>query len=335
MDNVCHTLVGLAASRAGLNTKTRLATATLAISANLPDIDVLAFASGIPAVALRRGWTHGILAQLLLPVACAAVMYAIGRRKGRPMASPVAAHFGWLLALSYIGVLTHVFLDYLNTYGVRLLIPISHEWFYGDSVFIIDPWLWVFLGLGALFAGVRRRWPARVGLTLATIYIGGMLMSARAARTIVEDRWIETFGAPPMKLMVGPVPFNPLRKSIIVDTGDRYMRGAFGWYPRDIKFDPASIPKNDRSPWVAAARQQEPDFDAILVWSRFPYWLIAQEGERVHVSLRDARFPEGQRGFGASTTISTRSQLPIPNSKLQTPNSKLIVADANLHPRLP
>jgi inner membrane protein len=306
MDNICHTLVGVAASRAGLNTKTQLATATLAISANLPDIDVLAFVSGIPAVALRRGWTHGVLAQLLLPVAFAAVMYAIGRRKRQLNPAAAAAHFGWLLALSYFGVLTHVFFDYLNTYGVRLLIPLSDEWFYGDSVFIIDPWLWLFLGLGAFLAGVRRRWPARMGLTLATIYIGVMLASARAARTIVEDRWIETFGAPPMKLMVGPAPFNPLRKTIIVDTGDRYMRGGFGWYPRDIRFDPVSIPKNDRSPWVAAARQEEPDFDAILVWSRFPYWLVAEEGGRVHVSLRDARFPEGQRGFGKSTTITKR-----------------------------
>ena len=306
MDNVCHTLAGVAASRAGLSTRTRFATATLAISANLPDIDVLAFASGIPAVALRRGWTHGVLAQLLLPIAFAALMHSIARRKDRSTPGPVTAHFGWLLALSYFGVLTHVFLDYLNTYGVRLLIPLSYEWFYGDAVFIIDPWLWLSLGLGAFLASVRRRWPARVGLTFATIYIAGMLVSARAARTIVEDRWIEAFGAPPMKLMVGPVPFNPLRKAIIVDTGDRYMRGTFGWYPRDIRFDPSSIPKNDASPWVVAARQQEPDFDAILVWSRFPYWRITEEGDRVFVSLRDVRFPEGQRGFGASTTLPKR-----------------------------
>ena len=80
MDNVCHTLVGIAAARAGLNTKTALATATLAIASNLPDIDVLAFATGIPSVALRRGWTHGVLAQALLPLAFAGVMWMVATR---------------------------------------------------------------------------------------------------------------------------------------------------------------------------------------------------------------------------------------------------------------
>ena len=297
MDNICHTLVGLAASRAGLKTTTALATTTLAISANLPDIDVLAFATSVPAVAIRRGMTHGVIAQAVLPLGFAAMMYAIGRRRNQ------AVNFTWLLALSYIGVFSHVFLDYLNTYGVRLLMPFSNTWFYGDAVFIIDPWLWLILGLGTFATRPARRWPARAGLTLATIYIAVMLVSARAARTIVEDRWIDTMGSPPANLMVGPMPLNPLRKSIIVDTGDTYMRGEFAWYPRNIRFDPQQLPKNHRSPLIDRARAQEPDFDAVLRWARFPYWRFTEEGNTIHVNLWDARFPQGQRGFGASTTL--------------------------------
>src|SRR5215210_548245 len=101
MDNVCHTLVGLAAARAGLGTRTGLATATLAISANLPDIDVLVFATSIPSVAFRRGWTHGPIAQLLLPLACAGAIWWFARRRYVP------ASFRWLLALSFIGIYTH------------------------------------------------------------------------------------------------------------------------------------------------------------------------------------------------------------------------------------
>ncbi len=300
MDNICHTLVGVAAARAGLNATTRLATATLAISANIPDIDVLAFATGIPPVALRRGWTHGVVAQLALPILLAFVMHAWSRRKGPP------AHLPWLMALSYIGVFSHVFLDYLNTYGVRLLMPVSPEWFYGDAVFIIDPWLWLALGAGAFFARRGQRGPARAGLAVATLYIAAMLVSARAARAIVEDRWIETMGSPPVKLMVGPVPVNPFRKTIILDVGDAYLRGTFAWYPRDIRFDPARVPKNDRSPLIGRARQQEPDFDAILVWSRFPYWRIAADADGARISLNDLRFPERQSTFGATTTLRSR-----------------------------
>ena len=302
MDNICHTLVGVAAARAGLNTKTRFATVTLAVTANLPDIDVLAFASDIPFVALRRGWTHGVLAQVLLPVGFAALMYAFGSRRRQKGSTP-SISFGWLVVLSYIGVLTHVFLDYLNTYGVRLLMPFSGKWFYGDAVFIVDVWLWLALGLGAVFARASRRWPARLGLGVATVYVIAMLLSARAARGIVEDRWVETFGSPPLGLMVGPVPLDPLRKNIIVDAADRYIRGTFRWYPRSIRFDPAEIPKNNQSPWIPRARAHEPDFDAILVWSRFPYWHIVEGRDGIRVSLRDARFPEGQRGFGATVTV--------------------------------
>src|SRR6188508_3837495 len=69
MDNLCHTLVGAALGEAGLKRRTRFGSATLMIASNLPDIDVLVFATGTPAVAFRRGWTHGVLAQALLPLA--------------------------------------------------------------------------------------------------------------------------------------------------------------------------------------------------------------------------------------------------------------------------
>ena len=68
MDNVCHTLVGAACGAAGLNRRTRFGAATLMISANIPDVDVLVFATGQPWMEFRRGWTHGILAQIVLPV---------------------------------------------------------------------------------------------------------------------------------------------------------------------------------------------------------------------------------------------------------------------------
>src|SRR5437764_14496099 len=67
MDNLCHTLVGAALAEAGLTRRTRYGSATLIIASNLPDIDVLVFATSTPSVAFRRGWTHGILADVLLP----------------------------------------------------------------------------------------------------------------------------------------------------------------------------------------------------------------------------------------------------------------------------
>jgi inner membrane protein len=84
MDNICHTLVGAACSEAGLKHSTRFAAPVLLIAANLPDIDVLAFISDVPAVALRRGWTHGILAQALLPLAFTGVVILLDRTWSPP-----------------------------------------------------------------------------------------------------------------------------------------------------------------------------------------------------------------------------------------------------------
>jgi inner membrane protein len=150
MDNLCHTLVGAACGEAGLKQHTRFGNATLMIAANLPDLDVLVFVTDVPSVAFRRGWTHGALAQVLLPVALTAVLYGLDRL--RPSRSAERLHKGWILALSYVGVLSHVGLDLMNTYGIRLLMPFDGRWFYGDTLFIIDPWMWLVLGLGVLSA---------------------------------------------------------------------------------------------------------------------------------------------------------------------------------------
>ena len=83
MDNVCHTLVGAACGAAGLNRRTRFGAATLMISANIPDMDVLVFATNMPWIEFRRGWTHGILAQLALPIALTGVFWLLDRTGAR------------------------------------------------------------------------------------------------------------------------------------------------------------------------------------------------------------------------------------------------------------
>jgi len=270
------------------------------IAANLPDIDVLAFATGIPSVALRRGWTHGLLAQALLPILLTAAVVAVDRWRP-PRSGGVPARAGALLLLGYLGVLSHVAMDWLNNYGVRLLMPFSGRWFYGDAVFIVDPWLWLILAAGAIVARRGRRTRlAGAAVLLAAVYMTAMVVSARAARQQVVESWTTTEGRPPLKLMVGPVLINPFRKVVIVDAGEHYRRGTFTWFPRRLELDPAPIPKHDRHPAVARARE-DPEFRAILVWSRFPYYELTQLPEGTRVMLADLRF--GPRLFNATAVV--------------------------------
>ena len=304
MDNVCHTLVGAAFGEAGLNRRTRFGRAALMLSANLPDVDVLVFATDTPSVAFRRGWTHGIGAQLLLPLILTAVLLLLGRvARARPAEGDPPIHGGWLLLLSYVGVCSHVFLDYLNTYGVRLATPFSWHWFYGDAVFILDPWLWLVLGAGLWLARRQRMpLPARAALVCAACYVVAMLVSARVARGVVENIWKDTRGTVPRAMMVGPVPLRPFTREVIVDAGDHYEQGTFAWWPASVTFDPMQVPKNSERPEVAVARQA-PTVRAFLVWSRFPFWTLRPGPDGTRVTVSDMRFVGGGRVFAASTVV--------------------------------
>jgi inner membrane protein len=299
MDNLCHTLVGAACGEAGLKWTTRWGNPILMIAANLPDVDVLAFATDTPAVAIRRGWTHGVVAQALLPIVLTGVLLALDRwrpakdGRARMRAGPV-------LLLAYVGMFTHVGLDWLNTYGVRVLMPISNHWFYGDSVFIIDPWLWLSLGLGVILARrFSRPGRAAAALVIATLYIGAMVGSARIARAHVVDAWTTQTGLPPTSLMVGPSFVNPLIRAVIIDAGNHYRDGTYDVLSATLRLRDAAVPKNETHPAVLRARE-DPRFRAVLVWSRFPYYEIDAQPGGTRVRLADMRF--GRR-VGSVTAV--------------------------------
>jgi inner membrane protein len=162
LDNLTHGLVGAALAKAGADRATPLATTTLVLAANAPDIDVFSYTQGeYFALAFRRGITHGLPALLVLPFVVTALVLAWDRGvrlRRRPDLEPARA--GPLLLLSALGVVTHPALDWMNTYGIRWLVPFDGSWTYGDALFIIDPWIWLVLG-GAVFLSSA---PDRLGL---------------------------------------------------------------------------------------------------------------------------------------------------------------------------
>jgi inner membrane protein len=295
VDNLCHTLVGAAFGEAGLKRTTPLANATLMVAANLPDVDVLVFATGVPSVAIRRGWTHGVLAQAMLPLAFASIVYAVGRSRG--------ARFGPLVLLSYVGVYSHVLLDLLNNYGVRLLMPFSNRWFYGDALFIVDVWLWLMLGAGVWLS--RRRHeprPARRALLAAAVYITIMVTSARMARDLVIEQWTAETSTTPRTVMAGPLPLTPFHRQVIVDAGTEYAIGRFSWFTRQTTFQAERVPKNEADPAVRVAVSRDRRTQAVLTWVRFPYFRVIPVAGGTEVSLRDLRF--GDRVGGVTSVVA-------------------------------
>ncbi|MDQ3699047.1 MAG: metal-dependent hydrolase, partial [Gemmatimonadota bacterium] len=204
MDNICHTLAGAALAESGLKRRTALGTATLIIGANFPDIDAIAIPLG-HSLAWRRGVTHGVLALVVLPLALTALVLAwdrLVRRRARSGAKE-AVRPRQILFLAMLAVLTHPVLDWMNTYGMRWLMPFDGRWFYGDALFIIDPWLWIALGAGVVAARARQRRgttrpyrPARWALAFAGAYIALMVVSSGVGERVVRGR-LTTAGVAP------------------------------------------------------------------------------------------------------------------------------------------
>jgi inner membrane protein len=269
LDNLCHSLIGMAMSRAGLNQRTALATSTLVIANNLPDIDVAVFATNTLAMSFRRGWTHGVLAQATLPIALTGAMLVYDRYRNRTSPDD-RVDAKQILLLSYIGVLVHVLMDFTNSYGVRLLMPFSERWFYGDALYIVDPWLYLALGLGWWLAKKHTR-PARIGVTIAAIYVAAMLLSNVIARREVASGLARAGQPANTRFMVTPVVVNPFKREVVIDLGDRYEKGTL-WFDPLPHFRPGGfgIQKGIDQPAVQPALQAD-RARAFLGWSRFPF----------------------------------------------------------------
>ena len=153
MDNLTHSLAGLTVAEAALRfvppharSKARGYAWTLsAIANNFPDLDIVyaPFLSGRMSYLLHhRGHTHTLLVGLFESVFVFALGWVWAKRKKRNV-SKIEIRLWW--GLCFLGPILHIGLDYLNSYGVHPFWPIDNRWYYGDSLFILEPTFWVLL----------------------------------------------------------------------------------------------------------------------------------------------------------------------------------------------
>jgi inner membrane protein len=301
MDNICHTLVGGALARTGFDRRTPLATATMMIGANFPDIDVISVPLGTD-IGFRRGITHGWPAHILLPFVLAAIMLAWDRwvrRRRDPSLAPAVPRE--ILLLSAVSIATHPFLDWCNSYGMRWLMPIRNEWFYGDTLFIADLFLWVTLFAG--FRLARRRGstkPARAAVGVSIAYIAVMMALTLAGRSQVEAH-TGASGLTRRGLMVAPVALNPFVRQVVLVDDSTYRTGRWSLFSGLAWGE--TIPINSDDPAVAVALR-DPALQPFLHWSRFPFFIVnrsASGGTLVEVA--DARYTDRTGGGWASRTV--------------------------------
>ena len=305
MDNLTHSLIGAVLGQAGLKRRTRAAMPALIIAANLPDIDVFGRLFGWQSRVVHRGLTHGLGGMLLLPPLLACVLLLVDRwrqksqaARGRVAPDALPMRPLWLLALCTIAMLTHPAFDWLNNYGIRLLEPFGHGWYYGDALFIVDVWLLAMLGAGVGFSRARESagradWaaPALVAIVGVALYVGAnLLITARAEG---EAASALAFGqaAPMDRIAANPVPLAFWRREVLWRRADESY-GALGWslFARAPRAGDADLHALGRTgmddPRVARWSSGDPQARAFLFWARMPIVLPDAQG----LDLADQRF---------------------------------------------
>ena len=305
MDNITHTLVGAALAEAGLKRRTALGAATLMIGANFPDIDVIAVPLGM-GIEWRRGATHGFLAIAILPFLLAGIMSLWDRhvrRRQEPNATP--ADYRQLTILSAIAIATHPTLDFMNTYGVRWLMPFENKWFYADGLFIVDLWVFTALLVGTLWSRrAKSSRPARVALAAVAIYITGMLVITGVGRMAVASKY------PGKRFMVEPNGSIPWRRDVLLEEQAAYRMGTYSLFG-ELRMGPQAWPKVSHSgmpvtdgegePAIARVREVRKARD-FLRWARFPMYNVVRDGNRTVVWISDARY-EGAGWASVEVTL--------------------------------
>ena len=224
--------------RAGLNRKTALATLTLTLAAEAPDLDVLGRFRG-PAFgfAHHRGFTHSFLGIVLMAALVVGFVYLIWRLRGRKVTNPnLTPCWGLLFLYACLAGLSHILLDFTNNYGVRPFWPFSEKWYSWDIVFIFEPVMFTCLLLGlivpSLFAlidreiGARQRGPrGRLAATLALIAVVFLwIVRDFEHRRAVNALAARTYqGADPARVSAYPSLTDPFHWYGVVETSDFFV----------------------------------------------------------------------------------------------------------------
>jgi inner membrane protein len=319
LDPVTHMLTGACMSRAGLNRTTGLATLTLTLAFEAPDIDsIFYFGGGITGLQHHRGLTHSLIGAPFMAAAVIALVYGIHRwsssrsknEENKTSTFPrLPPNWKLLYAYALLGTLVHLFQDFTNNYGVRPFAPFNPKWYAWDIVFIVDPImllaLFLALVLPALMAliteeiGSRKpQFRGRGAAIFALLCLAAVILvrdfEHRRAVNALNARTYR--GEDPLRASAFPQPINPFSWNGVVETQDFFQMAPVDSSSGEV--DPLNMGvvryKPEETPVTLAAKKSRLG-RVYLDWARYPLVAVAKlEGGRYHVQFEDLRFESAE-----------------------------------------
>jgi inner membrane protein len=321
LDPVTHMLTGACVSRAGLNRKTALATLTLILAFEAPDIDSIAYFGGsITGLQHHRGITHSLIGAPFMAAGVIALVYGIYRwRSSRQKTVAGDASGGlfpklppnWKILYGYalLGTLVHLFQDFTNNYGVRPFAPFNEKWYAWDIVFIVDPIMLLAMFLALVLPGLmaliteeigsrKPQFRGRGAAILALICVAVVILvrdfEHRRAVNALNERTYR--GEDPLRASAFPQPIDPFSWNGVVETQDFFQMAPVDSGSGEI--DPQNMAivrfKPEETPVTLAAKKSRLG-RVYMDWARYPLVTVEKlEGGRFQAQFEDLRFESAE-----------------------------------------
>jgi len=327
MEPVTHALASITLSRAGLNRATRMATPMLLVSGLAGDLDWFSrFGGARVFLAAHRTATDSVAGVIAIGIVVAAIFWAVCRRTPR-----FQVGFFPAAAVCAAGAASHVLLDLLNSYGVKLLWPFSSRWFALDLDATIDPWLLIILLMGLLLPELFRLVTQEIGaktkahpgmrgaiiaLVIAAMYLGGRALAHEHAVVLLDSRAYRE--QTPLTVAAFPQSSSPLFWSGVVGTDSLIAEVEVPLSP-GATFDPEAAVvhyKPDPSAALDNARRSDAARE-FLQFARIPLATVERIEGGYRVRMRDLRFGRELSERGVVAVIDLNDAGTVLDSRLE------------------
>ena len=325
LEPITHFLTGAVLARAGFNRKTALATATMTLAAEAPDLDVFwGFKGPVVGFAHHRGFTHSFVGLILVSAVVTGLMYLIWRLRGRKTNLPdLPPRWGLLFLFAYIAGLSHILLDYTNNYGVRPFWPFWEKWYSWDIVFIVEPALYLILVAGLVLPMIfsqhealprGRRFAITALICMAGLYAARDHEHRKAVLALKQSRFNT---AVPVRVSAYPYYWHLFRWYAVAETKDFFASA-------DIDSRTGEVNRGELE-FVSKPPETEVTFAAkscylgrvYLDWAQYPLVTQTSSGTSWVVHFRDLRYdyPPLRGGSTLAATVELDRNLHVVGEK--------------------
>jgi inner membrane protein len=321
LEPITHFLTGAVLARAGFNRKTALATATMTLAAEAPDLDVFwGFKGPVYSFAHHRGFTHSFLGLILVSAVVVGFMYLVWRLRGRKTNIPgLPPRWGLLFLFAYIAGLSHILLDYTNNYGIRPFWPFWEKWYSWDIVFIVEPALYVILVAGLVLPAIfsrhqplprGRRFAVVALLCVAGLYIARDHEHREAILAVQQQRFNP---AAPLRVSAYPYYWNIFRWYAVAETPDFFATSDINSRSGELDNRELEMFSKPRETPVTLAAKKSYLGRVYLDWAQYPLVTETQSGEGWTVHFRDLRYdyPSLRGRITLSCSVELNSSLQV------------------------